>query len=278
MKNKFRGLLVLLVGIFLISGCSKKEKAADSDGLTDWAKIEKSGQLVIGVDDSFVPMGFRDENDKLVGFDIDLAKAVCKELGVKAKFQSIDWSMKETELENGTIDVIWNGYTMTDERAKQVAFSNPYLKNDQVVVTLKKYSISSYEDLSGKAFGAQEGSSGVDALESKPKILLDKIKDGEPVLYPTFTEAFLDLNSGRIEGLIIDSVFAEYYISHEKDKADYVIIPSEFTQEDYGVGVRKDDSKTLEKINGALKTVYDNGTTKKISEEWFGEDKVVAQP
>lgn len=93
-------------------------------------------KLVIGVDDTFAPMGFRDENNDLVGFDIDLAQAVADKLGVEVEFQVINWDMKEQELIQGNVDLIWNGYTITDARKEQVAFTNPYLDNKQVVVTM----------------------------------------------------------------------------------------------------------------------------------------------
>lgn len=275
MRKKGWIWVVALIGLLVVTACGK-EKSANNQ-LTDWEKIKEKGEIVVGVDDSFVPMGFRDENDQLVGFDIDLATAVFDEAGVKVKFQPIEWSMKETELNNGTIDVIWNGYTITPERKEKVAFSNTYLKNEQVLVSLKKYDVSSYGDMKGQVLGAQEGSSGADALETKPEILLDIVKDGEPVLYGSFVEAFLDLNSGRIHGLVIDSVFAEYYISKEKNASDYIEIPSEFEEEDYAIGVRKEDKETLKQINDALKKLYQEGKTSEISQKWFGEDKVVPQ-
>ena len=98
---RFLGLLIIVLASVGAAGCQGQENS--------WQAIKSRGTLVIGVDDSFVPMDFRQKNGKLVGFDVDLAKAVCKEIGLKPDFQTIDWSMKETELRNGTIDVIWNG-------------------------------------------------------------------------------------------------------------------------------------------------------------------------
>ena len=275
MKKKLLGLTLAVVVLAGLAACSKKEAAKSED--QDWAKIEKAGKIVIGVDETFVPMGFRNDKQELVGFDIDLAKAVTAELGIKAEFQPIDWSMKETELNNGTIDLIWNGYTVTAERQEKVGFTKPYLKNEQVVVTLKDNKINRYSDLKGKILGAQEGSSGAYNVETQPEVLADLIKDKQAVLYPTFVETFMDLNNGRIDAFIIDSVFAEYYISKEKDPSKYVVLPSEFKEEDFAVGVRKDDSETLAKINAGLKALIDNGKAKEISQEWFGEDRVLAQ-
>lgn len=274
MKKLMTGIVIGAAVLLGMTGCGAK-KEGTSETLKDWAKIEKAGELVIGVDDTFVPMGFRDEKDQLVGFDIDMAKAVGEELGIKVKFQPIEWSMKETELQNGTIDLIWNGYTMTEERKTKVAFTAPYLKNEQVVVTLKKNNVKAYQDLTDKTIGAQEGSSGEANLRDEPELLLDFVKDQEAVLYPTFVEIFLDLNNGRLDGFIIDSVFAEYYIGKEDDPDKYVILPSQFGEEDFAVGVRKDDKETLAKIDGALKTLGESGKSKEISMEWFQEDRVL---
>ncbi len=151
---RFLCLLIIVLASVGVAGCQRQENS--------WQTIKSRGTLVIGVDDSFVPMDFRQKNGKLVGFDVDLAKAICKEIGLKPDFQTIDWSMKETELRNGTIDVIWNGYTKTKARAKKVAFSKPYLENDQILVTRKNKGIYNYRQMKGKILGVQTGSSGAD--------------------------------------------------------------------------------------------------------------------
>lgn len=275
MKKKLIGMSLALLTLVGLAACSKADSKTKE--ASDWEKISAAGKIVIGIDDTFVPMGFRDEKDEIVGFDIDLAEAVTKELGVEAELQPIDWSMKETELNNGTIDLIWNGYTVTAERKEKVAFTQAYLKNEQVIVTLKKNKITNYADLTDKVIGAQEGSSGAYNIETQPEILGEKIKDGAPVLYPTFVETFMDLNNGRLDAFIIDSVFAEYYISKEEDPEKYVIIPSEFKEEDFAVGVRKSDKETLAKLNEALKSLAENGTGEKISQKWFGENRFLSE-
>ena len=160
---KLLGLLIIVITSVGLAGCQRQASS--------WQKIKERGTLVIGVDDSFVPMDFRQKNGKLVGFDVDLATAVCKEIGLKPDFQTIDWSMKETELRNGTIDVIWNGYTKTKARAKKVAFSRPYLENDQILVTRKKEQINNYCQMKGRILGVQTGSSGADDLDNYPNVL-----------------------------------------------------------------------------------------------------------
>lgn len=182
--------------------------------------------------------------------------------------------MNATELRNGTIDLIWNGYTKNPQREKVVAFSNTYLKNKQVLVSLKKNHINSFDDMTGKTLGVQSGSSGYESLENNPKLLKDKIAKKTPVQYDTFTNAFLDLNAGRIKGLLIDSVYASYYIKHEANSADYQETQGTFKSEDFAVGMRKGDKTMKRKINAGLKTLKANGTLDKINKKWFGNQKV----
>ena len=125
-------------------------------------------RLVIGIDDKFAPLGFRDESNEIVGFDIDYAKAAAEKMGVTVKFQPIDWKTKETELSSGRIDLIWNGYTITDERKEKVLFTKPYLRNAQVVATLANSDITKLDDLDGKVVGLQALSSASDALDANP--------------------------------------------------------------------------------------------------------------
>ncbi|MFW7361818.1 MAG: amino acid ABC transporter substrate-binding protein [Vagococcus fluvialis] len=264
-----------VLGLSLVlAGCGNADEKTKA---SKWDDIKEKNELVIGIDDTFVPMGFRDEKDNIVGFDIDLAKEVTKELGIKAKFQPIDWTLKETELDNGTIDVIWNGYTVTDARKEKVDFTMNYLSNEQVLVSLSDSGIKTFKDMKDKVIGAQEGSSGADSFEDKPELLKDFVKDQEAILYPTFTEAFLDLEAKRIDGLLIDKVFAEYYISQQKDSKKFAIAPSEFENENFAIGVKKGETELVKQLNDALQKAYKDGSSMKVSEKWFGENRVLTE-
>ena len=270
------GSALVLVGLVLV-GCGETKEKATSESNNKWTEVEKKGELVVGIDDTFVPMGFRDENDKIVGFDIDLAEVVTKELGIKAKFQPIDWSLKETELDNGTIDVIWNGYTVTDARKEKVDFTENYLLNEQVLVSLKESNINSFSDMKDKVLGAQEGSSGAESFENVPEVLKDYVKDNEAILFPTFTEAFLDLEAKRIDGLLIDKVFAEYYVSQQKDSSLYTISDSEYENENFAIGVKKGETELVDKLNEGLNKAYEDGSSIVVSQKWFGEDRLLTK-
>ncbi len=262
-------LLLLLIPLFLLSGCTNETQRANHQDT--WQRIQRRHRVIIGLDDSFVPMGFRQKNGKLVGYDIDLARAVFKQYGIKADFQTIDWSMKETELKNGTIDLLWNGYSVTPQRARKVAFSRVYLRNAQVLVTKRKAGIKNFNDMKGKTMGTQSGSTGQQALEDKPKLLLDKIAKKKPVLYDTYPDAFIDLNAGRIQGILMDRVYAEYYIQHMANPREYSIYSSPQMPADlFAVGMRKGDKTLRNKINQGLGRLQKNGQLAKINKKWFG--------
>ncbi|MFJ8067369.1 amino acid ABC transporter substrate-binding protein [Peribacillus sp. NPDC096447] len=250
-------IMLTIVAVFsLLAACSSKPE-------------EKDETLVIGIDDKFAPMGFRDENNKITGFDIDYAKAAAEKMGIKVKFQPIDWKTKESELSSGRIDLIWNGYTITDERKEKVLFTMPYLKNAQVVVTREDSKLTKLDDLKGKVVGLQSLSSASDALNANP--VKSKIK--------TITEfsdnvlALSDLKSGRVDAVVIDEVVIKYYMSKEEET--FKILDESLAPEEYGVGVKKGNEELLKQLQGALDELNEDGTAAKISEKWFGENKVL---
>jgi polar amino acid transport system substrate-binding protein len=257
MKRIATFLLIIAAVFSVVTGCSSK------------ADTGKDKELVIGIDDKFAPMGFRDKDNKLVGFDIDYAKAAAKEMGTKVKFQPIDWSTKESELGSGRIDLIWNGYTITDDRKKKVLFTKPYLKNAQVVVTLADSKIAKLNELAGKNVGIQSMSSAADALDANP--IKSKIKNVTE--YKDNVTALSDLKSGRLDAVVIDEVVIKYYMSQEKD--NYKLLNESLAPEEYGVGVKKGNEKLLNKLQKALDKMNENGTAAKISTKWFGENKVL---
>jgi polar amino acid transport system substrate-binding protein len=272
MKKKslklFNLLIFILVGTFALSGCSSKT-ASSGDG---YSKIKEKGYVVVGLDDTFAPMGFKNEQGEIVGFDVDLAKETFKRLGLEVKFQPIDWSMKETELNTGNIDMIWNGYTITEERKEKVAFSKPYLENKQVIVTMANSNINSKADLKGKKVGTQNSSSSLDAMNTEPDVV-KSLDGGEAILFDTNNEAFIDLEAGRIDAVVADEILVRYYIK-ERGINNYKILDDNFGVQENGVGIRKTDTELLKKVNDTLDEMKKDGTSGKISEKWFGKDIV----
>lgn len=257
--------IILSLGVSIISGCTKKGNVKEEKG-------KEKNYLVLGLDDTFVPMGFKDNKGEITGFDVDLAKEVGKRIGKEIKFQPIDWSMKETELNSKNIDFIWNGYTITEERKEKVAFSKPYLENRQVIITLSSSSINKKEDLKSKKISAQSGSSSVDAINKEPD-LVKAFNGGKPVLFETNNEALMDLEAGRVDAVVADEILARYYMK-QRGESKYKVLTEDFGKEEYGIGIRKDDKELLEKVDKALEDMKKDGTSKAISEKWFGEDIV----
>ncbi|WP_247931720.1 amino acid ABC transporter substrate-binding protein [Streptococcus mitis] len=269
MTNKKIALVLVSLLTLFLTACTQKASDPKQD---NWDKYQEQGSITIGFDNTFVPMGFEEMNGQYTGFDIDLAEAVSEKLGFKVQFQPIDWDMKETELQNGTIDAIWNGYSATDERREKVAFSIPYMENQQVLVTKKSKQIHSVEDMKDKTLGAQAGSSGYLDFEAQPDLLKNRVKDQKANQYQSFNEALIDLKNDRIDALLIDRVYANYYLQSEGILNDYNIFSAGFESESFAVGVRPADKRLLQALNQAFIELYKEGKFKEISQKWFGED------
>lgn len=248
-------LLLALLIVGLLAGCSTKQEGS------------KSTDLVIGMDDTFAPMGFRDEKNELAGFDVDLAKAIGEKLGVEIIFQPIDWSMKESELNAGNIDCIWNGYSITDKRKEMVNFTEPYLKNKQVIITLVESDIKSKADLSDKVVSVQKESSALEAVTNESSVK-DSLK--ELITFDTNIDCFMDLEAKRSDAIVCDEVLARYVIK-QRGAEKYIILEENFGEEEYGIGLRKDDKELLDNINKALQECKDDGTYDEVVNRWFAE-------
>jgi len=259
-------LTIILFVILVITGCSNAEETANDTSLED---IKAAGKFVVGLDDTFAPMGFRDEEGNIVGFDIDVAKEVAERMGVDVEFKPIDWASKELELKSGKIDMIWNGLTITKERKKNMAFTDPYLENTQIIVVPIDSDIQSKADLAGKKVGLQQDSSALNALMADEETYASI---EEVVQYPDNFEALLDLQSSRIDAVVVDEVLGKYYIN--KNPGIYEVLEDNFGKEEYGVGMRLEDRKLVEEVNKILKELKEDGTMAEISKKWFGEDIV----
>jgi len=266
MKRKLMLLaLTVIVATSIFAGCSSS-KATDTS-LTD---IKTKGKFVVGLDDTFAPMGFRDENNNLVGFDIDLANEAASRMGVKAEFKPVAWDGIILSLNNKDIDVIWNGLTITDERKKQIDYTKPYIRNSQLIVTLAGSSIKTKADLSGKVVATQLGSSSVDAINADPKTAatFKELKK-----FDTFTTALAELKSGRADAVVIDALVGNYYMA--KEPGVYATLTENFGTEEMGVGVRKTDAAFLAELNKTLDAMKADGTVDKIATKWFGTTNMI---
>ncbi len=260
MKKTFSLLALALVAGLSLTACGKKEAAP--------AAAAPAAKIVVGLDDNFPPMGFRDAKGNLVGFDIDLAREAAKRLGADVEFKPIDWNAKEAELGGKRVDVLWNGLTITEPRKEKIAFTAPYLENRQIVIVAANSPVKTKADLAGKVIGVQEGSSAVEAIDKDPagKTLKELKKFGDNVT------ALMDLSTGRLDALVVDEVVGRYYTA--KKPGEYAILDEHFGTEEYGVGVRKDDAELLGKLQQAMDAMKQDGAAARISTEWFGKNIV----
>ncbi|MBP0632448.1 amino acid ABC transporter substrate-binding protein [Cupriavidus sp. AcVe19-1a] len=260
--KKFAAFL-LVSSMALFAACGKNEPAPAA-GSTDSAATNR---IIVGLDDNFPPMGFRDTNNEIVGFDIDMAKEASRRLGMAVEFKPIDWSAKEAELNGKRVDVLWNGLTITDERKKNISFTAPYMTNHQIVIVGTNSPVKAKADLAGRIVGAQDGSSAVDAIKKESQIAasLKELKTfGDNVT------ALMDLSAGRLDAIVVDEVVGRYLIS--KRAGEYRVLEENFGTEDYGVGVRKDDAELLGKLDKTLASMKQDGTAARIATQWFGTD------
>lgn len=186
-------------------------KALEDD--TSLQYVLDKGELILGLDETFPPMGFRDEKGEIIGFDIDLATEVCSRLGVKLKLQPIKWTAKEMELSGKTIDCIWNGMSVDDERIEKFDLSKPYIANKQIIIVSEESGIKTKADLAGKRIGVQADSSAIGAVQAD-KATADSFASLDQ--YDSNDDAYLDLKAGRIDALVVDEVYGRYMIGNDQ--------------------------------------------------------------
>jgi len=257
--KKILGIMLLMVLSVTMFGCL-------ANTINTWTEIEERGYFIVGLDDTFAPMGFRDNDGNLVGFDVDLAKEVASRLGVDVVFQPIDWDSKVLELNSGSIDMIWNGLTITDARLEEMCFSNPYIANTQMIMIKSGSSIDTINDLIGKKVGVQISSASESAVDENA---LSSQFD-EVIKYDTFNLALLELQNGTIDAVVIDEIMGRYIMS--QSVGDYAVASENFGSEEYGVGFRLESTDIRDMINQTLQDMINDGTASQISITWFGED------
>lgn len=251
---------ITIAAMALLAGCGGSNGQQANQKLPD--------KIIVGLDDNFPPMGFHDEQTgELTGFDIELAKEASKRMGIPVEFKPVDWDSKEAALESKQVDMLWNGLTITDERSKQIAFSKPYMNNAQLLVVRSDSPITDRAGLAGKIVGTQEGSSSIDALDKQVDF---KNSLGEVKKYGDFVNALMDLEIGRVDAVLVDSVVGRYYM--QKKAGKFKVIDDKMGDEKFGVGMRKEDTALQQKLNDTLKEMSQDGTMTKLSQKWFGED------
>ncbi len=266
MKKAFLLLMVCIIAGSLLFAAGTQEGQTD-DSLE---KILESGEFVLGLDDSFPPMGYRNDDNEIVGFDIDLAREVTDRMGVELILQPIDWNAKEQELNTGNIDCIWNGFTITEERAKMINFTEAYVNNAQVAVVKASSPVKSLSDLAGRKVGIQAGSSAAEAVNADEAFAasLDEIVEVKDNL-----TALMDLEIGGVDAVVLDLFVANDNI--QRSGKDFRILEEPLSSEEYGVGFRKNDNALRNEVQRILEEMASDGAMARISTDWFGGDITV---
>lgn len=237
---------------------SEGGEAADGS----WSYIEGKGELVIGIT-YFEPMNYLDEGGNLTGFETEFATEVCKILGVEPKFQEISWSAKETELNSKTIDCIWNGMTIDEERAQNMNISRPYMQNKQVLVVKSAGAAAMAESVDGLTVVAEAGSAGETVAQGEAFF-----SGASYTPVDSQSKALMEVASGTADACVVDYVLSIGMIGEGTDYADLVAVEGGFGEEEYGIAVRKGDDELMAKVNDAISQLIENGTLMEIAEKY----------
>ncbi|CDE94374.1 basic amino acid ABC transporter substrate-binding protein [Acidaminococcus sp. CAG:542] len=258
--KKISAVMCVLAALMLaVAGCGSDTKQAAND-----QKVIK-----VGTEPTFAPFEFQEKDSKeFAGFDMDLARAIGKQLGKKVEIQNMGFDALIPALNSGNIDAVAAGMSITDERKKAVTFSDPYYTSGLVVVVTKDNNdVKSIKDLEGKKIAVQIGTTGADKAA--------KVPGAKVTSFNTNAEVFLELENKGVDAVIIDKPVAQYYLTKEgKDKDK--IVGDTMDAESYGFAFKK-DSKLAADFNKALDELKKNGEYDKIYTKWFGKDAKAAQ-
>ncbi len=266
-------LSLILAGVMCmgLASCGKTQQTA---GSSDWAYVENKKELIIGIT-LFAPMNYKDDNGELIGFDTDLAKAVCEKIGVEPKFVEINWDSKEVELNSKNIDCIWNGMCITDERKQNMSVSDPYLKNTQAIVMKKDKADEIMANMAGKNVVAEQGSTGEGKLQGTiedddtVKVSAKEFfKDVNYTPVDSMAKALMEVKSGTADAAVVDSVCALAMTGEGSDYTDLVCnMDNNFGDQEYGIAFRK-GSDVTDVVNKAIKELSADGTVKTIADKY----------
>lgn len=253
-------MILVLATMLVACGGAASEKAVNNDSNAS-QKI-----LKVGVDDTYPPMEFKDDKNTTVGFDVDVGTEVAKRLGMKAQFISNDWAGIFLALESNKFDVIISSISRTDERMAKYAMTRPYVANAQVIVVpADNTTIVEPKDLAGKNVGVQIGTTADESCAEYLKTTKFTLKQYDQVIQP-----FSDMKAGRIDAIVVDEVVARYYV--KKEPKSYKVSSARLTNEPIGICFAKNNTELRDKAQKALDEMFADGTMKKLSEKWFGED------
>lgn len=287
MKKFFATLLAAIMCAGLLTGCGGSgDKAAEgttaaASGDSDWAYIQDKGEMTIGMT-LFAPMNYYDDNNEFVGFDTELANAVADKIGIKVKFEEINWDAKEVELNSKNIDCIWNGMCITEERKQNMSITNPYLMNTQAMVMKADREAEIMKDVSGLTITAEAGSTGegkIDgSIEDDDTVKVsahEYFANSNYVAVDSMAKALMEVKSGTADVAVVDSVCALAMVRPDSDYSDMVVnMDNQFGDQEYGIAFRKGSDAT-EVVNKAIADLYEEGVVEEIAAKYGLTDALI---
>ena len=290
MKKKVLSLLLVSVmASAALTGCGGDKKsetqqasedaaAAEEESTEEDAAAEETASdgktFTVGFDAEYPPYGYMDDNGEYTGFDLELAQAVCDLEGWELVKKPIDWASKDMELNSGSIDCIWNGFTMNG-REDDYTFSVPYVDNSQVIVVADGSGIEALEDLAGKTVGVQAASAALDVLQSEDgqKALADTF--GSLNEFADYNTAFTELKAGALDALAIDIGVAKYQLNSRGE--GFQILEETLNTEQYAIGFKKGEQELCDTVNADLQKLANDGTVAELAEKYEIADMVILE-
>lgn len=284
MKKRLAVLFLASVMACAVAGCGNTESKDDKQdvsgnqteqgdengGNSENAGSNENGDdtFVVGFDAEFPPYGFMDESGEYTGFDLDLAQEVCDRNGWTLVKQPIDWDSKDMELSAGSIDCIWNGFTMNG-RENDYTFTKPYVDNSIVVAVAADSEIATLEDLAGKVVAVQTDSSGLAALQgedaSEENVAL-AASFAELQQIADYNTAFMNLEAGAVDAIVLDIGVAKYQLANNPEK--YKMLDAQVSTEQYAVGFKLGNTELCDKVQATLDEMAADGTLVQIAEKY----------
>lgn len=277
MKKKLAVALIAALTVSTMAvGCGSSKDSSSTDTKTESSKDSVSNEgdtFTVGFDAEYPPYGYMDDDGEYTGFDLELAQEVCDLEGWTLVKKPINWDSKDMELNSGSIDCIWNGFTMNG-REDDYTFSTPYVDNSQVIVVAENSGIEKLSDLAGKTVGVQAASAALDLLNSEEeggqKALADTF--GSLNEFADYNTAFTELQAGALDALAIDIGVAKYQINSRGD--GYKILDETLNTEQYAIGFKKGNTELCDKVNADLEKLAEDGTVEKLAEKYEIVDMV----
>ena len=274
----FTAVLMAAAMVFTMAGCGSSKDAdtsAKKETKTEESKDKENSdkQFIVGFDAEYPPYGYKDDNGEYVGFDLDLAQEVCARNGWELVKQPIDWDSKDMELNSGSIDCIWNGFTMTG-REDDYTWSKPYVDNSIVVVVKEGSGIEKKEDLAGKVVAVQADSSGLAALtdeEDNEENLKLAASFSDLQQVADYNTAFMNLEAGAVDAIVVDIGVADYQL---ESRTGFVMLDDKIRTEQYAVGFKLGNEELRDQVQSTLDEMVKDGTFDDIAKKWDLSDMV----